>query len=226
MPRALTENDATVLKLTMFALLERYSTMDRFDLNEINSRTPTPSGPADEIMDAINRVRIDGKAVVRTERTTSKGKTFYDLHYPFTETDFPGGPRTVCLALSCACTNWSACRCPTTSATDPPRRASTRRRSNAWPHPSRSSSPPNPCTDRAPRAGRRNSHTPSCRQPAPSTTRPPRTHRADHCPPSRTLPGMIPRTPSRAAGDPHRARRARPARTEQAAAHRAVRCPA
>ncbi len=99
MPRALTENDATVLKLTMFALLERYSTMDRFDLNEINSRTPTPSGPADEIMDAINRVRIDGKTVVRTERTTSKGKTFYDLHYPFTETDFPGGPRTVCLAL-------------------------------------------------------------------------------------------------------------------------------
>ena len=99
MPRALTENDATVLKLTMFALLERYSTMDRFDLNEINSRTPTPSGPAEEIMDAINRVRIDGKPVVTTERTTEKGEIFYQLDYPFTEADFPGGPRTVCLTL-------------------------------------------------------------------------------------------------------------------------------
>ena len=99
MPRALTADDATVLKLTMFALLERYSTMDRLDLDEINSRTPTPSGPADKIMDAINRVRIDGKPVVRTERTTSNGEPFYDLHYPFAEADFPGGPRTVCLAL-------------------------------------------------------------------------------------------------------------------------------
>ena len=51
--------------------------------------TPTPSGPANEIMDAINRVRVDGKAVVRTE-----------LHYPFAETYFPGGPRTLCLAVN------------------------------------------------------------------------------------------------------------------------------
>ena len=29
MPRALTADDATVLKLTLFALLERYSTFDR-----------------------------------------------------------------------------------------------------------------------------------------------------------------------------------------------------
>ena len=99
MPRALTENDATVLKLTMFALLERYSTMNRFDLDEINARTPTPSGPTVEIMDAINRVRIDGKAVVRTERSTNQGKALYELHYPLKETDFTGGPRSVCLAL-------------------------------------------------------------------------------------------------------------------------------
>ena len=51
-------------------------------------------------MDAIDRVRIDGKTVVRTERTIDKGEPFYQLHYPFSETDFPGGPRTVCLALT------------------------------------------------------------------------------------------------------------------------------
>ena len=45
-------------------------------------------------MDAIDRVRIDGKTVVRTERTIDKGEPFYQLHYPFSETDFPGGPRT------------------------------------------------------------------------------------------------------------------------------------
>ena len=57
-------------------------------------------------MDAIDRVRIDGKTVVRTERTIDKGEPFYQLHYPFSETDFPGGPRTVCLALTLACSSW------------------------------------------------------------------------------------------------------------------------
>ena len=61
------------LKLTLFALLERYSTFDRLDLDEMNSKGPTPSGADDEIMDAISRVRIDGKAVARTERTIDKG---------------------------------------------------------------------------------------------------------------------------------------------------------
>lgn len=69
MPRALTVEDATVLKLTLFALLERYSTYKRSDLNEMNSQAPTPSVPADDVMEAINRVRVDGKVVVRTERT-------------------------------------------------------------------------------------------------------------------------------------------------------------
>ena len=91
MPRALTVDDATVLKLTLFALLERYSTFDRSDLDEMNEMMPTPRGPANEIMDAINRVRVDGKAVIRTERTIDKAKLFYELHYPFAETDFPGG---------------------------------------------------------------------------------------------------------------------------------------
>jgi len=100
MPRPLTVDDATVLKLTLFALLERYSTFERGDLDEMNDLTPTPSSPADEVMDAISRVRVDGKAVVRTERTIDKGKPFYDLHYPFSEDAFPGGAKTICLALT------------------------------------------------------------------------------------------------------------------------------
>ncbi len=66
----------------------------------MNELTPTPPGPADEIMDAINRVRVDGKAVVRTERTIDKGKPFYQLHYPFEANDFPGEAMTICLALT------------------------------------------------------------------------------------------------------------------------------
>ena len=99
MPRALTEHDATVVKRTLFGLLERYSTFDRRDLDEMNSKMPTPSGSTHQIMDAINRVRIDGKPVVQTRRTTRKGKTFYELDYPLAESDFQGGPGTVCLAL-------------------------------------------------------------------------------------------------------------------------------
>lgn len=51
-------------------------------------------------MEAIGRVRIDGKAVVRAKRTTKKGKPFYELHYPFDANNFPGGARTLCLALT------------------------------------------------------------------------------------------------------------------------------
>jgi len=55
--------------------------------------TRTPPGPVDEIMDATNRVRVDGKAVVRTEHTMDKGKPFYQLHYPFrSKTTSPAGP--------------------------------------------------------------------------------------------------------------------------------------
>ena len=70
------------------------------DLDEMNSNTTTPSGSIHQFMDAINRVRIDGKAVVRTRRATDRGKPFHELHYPFAESDFPGGARTLCLALT------------------------------------------------------------------------------------------------------------------------------
>ena len=66
----------------------------------MNDVTPTPSGPVDETMEAVNRVRIDGKAVVRTERSIDNGEPFYELHYPFSADDFPGGARTICLALA------------------------------------------------------------------------------------------------------------------------------
>ena len=56
-------------------------------------RTPTPNGPPDQIMDAIDRVPIDGKTVVRTKRTIDKEEPFYQLHYPFSETDFPPAGR-------------------------------------------------------------------------------------------------------------------------------------
>ena len=38
---------------------------DRLDLDETNARMPTPGGSTDQIIDAINRVRIDGKPGVQ-----------------------------------------------------------------------------------------------------------------------------------------------------------------
>ena len=89
MPRALTVNDATVLKLTMLAVLERYSTFDHIDLDDINSRTPAPAGPADQIMDAINRVRIDGKPIVRVHRTIERGRDVLRVRLPARECRLP-----------------------------------------------------------------------------------------------------------------------------------------
>ena len=146
-------------------LLERYFTFDRLDLDEMNSKAPTPSGADDEIMDAISRARIDGMPVVRTERTIDKGEPFYQLHYPFSETDFPGGPRTLCLALTLRMQQLAGMPAPDDERDGPTEEASTRRPSTRWPHPSRSSNRRNRCTDRAHRADRRTRR----------GTRPPRT---------------------------------------------------
>ena len=100
MPRALTEKDATVLKLTLFALLERYSTLDRAEIDAMYESMPTPSRRTDELMETIGRVRIDGKTVVRRTCETRNGRRHYKLHYPFDATNFPDGARTVCLALT------------------------------------------------------------------------------------------------------------------------------
>ena len=67
----------------------------------MNDLTPTPSGPADEIdgRDQPCAGRREGRGAHRAGRPT-RAKPFYELHYPFSEDDFPGGPRTVCLALT------------------------------------------------------------------------------------------------------------------------------
>ena len=49
-------------------------------------------------MNTIDRLRMDGKAIARTERVVHEGKTLRKLHFP--GTGFPGGPMTVCAALA------------------------------------------------------------------------------------------------------------------------------
>ncbi len=197
------------LKLTLFALLERYSTFDRLDLDEMHSKAPTPSGADDEIMDAISRVRIDGKAVLRTERTIDKGEAFLRAALPVLGDRLPRraedrlpGPDPAHAA------DWSVCWRPTTSATDPPRRASTRRPSTGWPHPSRSSNRRNRCTDRTHRAERETHpaghETPTHRAAGRSPSRTSSPH-APSSPrlPSRSRPGMILTTTSHIEGMRH-----------------------
>ncbi len=133
-------------------MLDRYATMESLDLDETKSTRPTPSDSTNEIMDAISR-RVDGKLVVRTCRATRKGKSSSEFDCPLHDTDQAGEAQTRLPG---------AVRAPRTASADcrrsPTRkspRTSTRRRSTGWPHPSRSSNRPKPCTDGAHQTGRR-----------------------------------------------------------------------
>ena len=72
---------AAVPKRTLFAMLDRYATMESLDLDETQSTRPTPSDSPNEIMDAISR-RVDGKLVVRTCRATQEGKEQLRVRLP------------------------------------------------------------------------------------------------------------------------------------------------
>ena len=133
-------------------MLDRYATMESLDLDETQSTRPTRSDSTNEIMDAISR-RVDGKLVVRTCRATRKGKSSCEFDCPLDDTDQAGEAQTRLPG---------AVRAPRTASADcrrsPTRkspRTSTRRRSTGWPHPSRSSNRPKPCTDGAHQTGRR-----------------------------------------------------------------------
>ena len=93
MPRTLTEKDVPVLDTMLVALMEAFS--------PDGARTDEPDGPyhSAETANAIDRLRMDGKAIVRTERVLHEGKIFHELHFLFSNTDFPGGPSTICSTL-------------------------------------------------------------------------------------------------------------------------------
>ena len=69
----------------------------------------TPPWPTNEPMDAIDRRRVDGQPVVRTYRTTAKGKTRYEFDYPLEDTHVAGDVQTVCQARSHARDSSSDC---------------------------------------------------------------------------------------------------------------------
>ena len=96
MPRALTEKDVPVLDTVLAALMETFSPGGS-GIDETDESDPPQARPTEETMNTIDRLRMDGKAIVRTERVVQEGKTFRKLHFP--RTDFPGGPMTVCVAL-------------------------------------------------------------------------------------------------------------------------------
>lgn len=99
MPRTLSVDDATVLKLAIFAVLEGYSTTTPAEFEIMASGIPTPPLPTNEAMDAVNRLRVDGQPVVRTRRTTSNNKTHYAFDYPLEDTHLAGEAQIVCQAL-------------------------------------------------------------------------------------------------------------------------------
>lgn len=98
MPRTLTENDVPLLDTILGALMEAFSPHPT-EADEREESAPPRIDPPEETMNAIDRIRMDGKAIVRTEHVIHEGRAFRKLHFPFSRTDFPGGPATVCTAL-------------------------------------------------------------------------------------------------------------------------------
>ena len=99
MPRALSVNDTTVLKLAIFAVLEGYGQTTPAEIVIMDVGIPTPPWQTDEAMETVNRLRVVGQPVVRTRRTTSDGDTHYEFDYPIKETHLAGKVQTVCQAL-------------------------------------------------------------------------------------------------------------------------------
>ena len=99
MPRGLSVNDTTVLKLAIFAVLEGYTETTPAEMVIMDAGIPTPPWPTDEAMDTINRLRVDGQPVVRTYRRTGNRTTRYEFDYPLENTHLAGEARIVCQAL-------------------------------------------------------------------------------------------------------------------------------
>ena len=100
------------LKLTLFALLDRYATMDHLDLDETKSTRPTPS-------DSTNSCEFD----CPLDYTDQAGEA---------QTRLPNAVRAPRIAPA-DCRRFPTRKSPKTS---------TRRRSTGWPHPLRSSNRP------------------------------------------------------------------------------------
>lgn len=90
MTRALTWRDMGALDTVLLALMEAFSPVGS-EIDDTDEPEPPQIDPTEETFDTIDRLRIDGKVVARTKRVVHEGKTLHKLHFPFSETDFPGG---------------------------------------------------------------------------------------------------------------------------------------
>ena len=96
MPQALTEKDVPVLDALLVALMETFSP-DGAEVDETDESAPPRIDPTEETSNAVDRIRMDGKAIVQTEHVIHEGRAFRKLHFP--RTSFPGAPMTICAAL-------------------------------------------------------------------------------------------------------------------------------
>ena len=99
MPRPLTVEDATVLKRVLLALLERHTGLTRAELAEMDENVPTPHWAVNNLMDAINRLRVDGKQILQATTTTRGRTTSWNFRYPLEDTELADKTQTVCQAL-------------------------------------------------------------------------------------------------------------------------------
>ena len=95
----LTTEDAAALKLAMFAVLAGQLNYPDSVLDEISPDLITPYLPLNEVLARVDRLRIEGRAIVKVHRTTKRNKEFFEFEYLLKDGDIPGGARTVASAL-------------------------------------------------------------------------------------------------------------------------------
>ena len=87
------------LKLTMFAVLASQLNYPDSVLDEISPDLITPYLPLNEVLARVDRLRIEGRAIMKVHQTTRRKKEFFEFEYLLKDGDIPGGARTVASAL-------------------------------------------------------------------------------------------------------------------------------
>ena len=95
----LTTNDASVLKFALAVVLEGRLGYSRKQVETLGAEVATPSEGAATLLERVERLRLDGKAMFRVYNGEREGEPYHEFEYLIEESDVPGGSRTVVSAL-------------------------------------------------------------------------------------------------------------------------------
>ena len=95
----LSRRDATTLKLALRLVADHYEILTREQWRVLSSQMPTPRTPVAKTVEAVNRVRINGEAILRVRLDTTMPKPTIVVEYIADLEKNPGGVNAVMAAL-------------------------------------------------------------------------------------------------------------------------------